>query len=53
MDFVNFRIDWGNPNKWESNCEDYRIIPKQDTFSNIYYLDFCYDEFRWWNMVAK
>lgn len=49
IEFNNFSVDWKNPNKWESDCEVYDVIPKIDTFKNSYDLDFCYDKYRWWN----
>ena len=48
IDFFNFNIDWENPNKWESSCAYYQVIPKVDTFKNKYWVDFCYDKYRWW-----
>ena len=53
LSFSNFDIDWKNPTKWESSCEYYKVIPNRDTFDNTYYLDFCNDEFRWWDRGVK
>ena len=53
MNFINFTIDWGNPNIWESNCAYYKVIPKLDTFNNKYWVDFCNEKYQWWDMNKK
>ncbi len=49
ISFINFSIDWENPNRWESNCVYYEVLPKQDTFINNYSVDFCNEKYRWWD----
>ena len=46
-EYADFIIDWKNAIQWESNCSYYYVIPQNDTFEYYYYLDFCYDKFRW------
>jgi hypothetical protein len=53
FNFVNFTIDWQNPNQWESDCAYYRVLPKQDSFKSNYWLDFCYEKYRWWDKTEK
>lgn len=47
------KIDWNNPIKYESDCEEYRVLIQNDTFLYKYYLDFCYGKFNWWNKYEK
>ena len=47
--FIKFKVNWDQPEKWESNCAYYHVVSKIGSFDKKYYLDFCNGKYRWWS----